>query len=95
MLHFSGDCSQEDKAASIRKYEEDQASRRALYFALRSRVLTDEEMARVIAFDYHLVIEHDVTYREQEKRDEFSAALLQQFKLRLSAHAAAKPLAEL
>src|SRR5438067_1131328 len=64
-----------------------EGKREALYFALRSRILTVSEMKEVEAYDYHLVIPLYPgvwTPREQAKR-EFLEALMVQFKLRLAA----------
>lgn len=56
--------------------------RRNLYWALRTRVLTDEEMGRVASLGISLCIEPMTPYREIDKIRELNEALLQQFKLR-------------
>lgn len=60
-----------------------------LYWALRSRVLTDQEMQQVEEYDYRLTI-GDNPYNELEKRREFNDALLAQFKLHLAFERAQK-----
>ena len=62
--------------------ESQQDYRRALYWALRTRVLTTEEMAAVEAMDYYITVEPCVAYYEADKRREFGDALLNQFKMR-------------
>jgi hypothetical protein len=57
-------------------------SRRDLYFALRSRVLTEEEMGRVAALGVHLVLDPFEVHTDLDKQKELNAALLQQFQLR-------------
>jgi hypothetical protein len=64
---------------------------RELYFALRSRVLTESEMARVAEEDYYLIVENNEVFNAKEKRLEFGDALLQQFKMRAIAQGATKP----
>lgn len=66
---------------------EDFAKRAGLYFALRSRVLTDEEMDAVEKLDVHITApeEHTTPWDRLEKTQEFLAALLQQFRLRAEA----------
>lgn len=56
--------------------------RRDLYFALRSRVLSDVEMARVAEMGTELVEDGDECYRQSDVDRAFNEALLQQFKLR-------------
>jgi NMD protein affecting ribosome stability and mRNA decay len=56
-----------------------------LYFAMRSRVLTAEEMAEVETIDNGLL---DPWYDQKQRREAFNAALLQQFKIRLAAERA-------
>jgi hypothetical protein len=53
-----------------------------LYWALRTRVLTDEEMGEVAKHDYCLLIRSGEVYTPSEKIKEFGDALLQQFKIR-------------
>jgi hypothetical protein len=62
-----------------------QDRRRNLYWALRSRVLTDEEMAEVGRYGDGLNIEPLQGYMPEEKMRELNDALLQQFKLRAAA----------
>jgi predicted DCC family thiol-disulfide oxidoreductase YuxK len=89
---WNGLCSQcnPELAAWLTRRVEEEKKRLSLYFALRSRVLTDEEMQLVERMDIHLVIEPGRAYYEKEMVAEFNAALLQQFKLRLAAERAAK-----
>lgn len=51
-------------------------------WALRSRVLTEQEMARVADYGDSLNIEPWVSYNAAEKAKELNDALLQQFRLR-------------
>ena len=57
--------------------------RRKLYWALRSRVLSLDEMKEVERFDWQLCVAVGQSYNEGEKRREFNDALLVQFKMRL------------
>lgn len=63
--------------------------KRDLYWALRSRILTDEEMARVKSYGVNLIIESMVPFRTEDKQRELNEALLQQFNMRLAAENAA------
>lgn len=56
--------------------------RRNLYWALRSRVLTEKEMDEVTQYGDTLNIEQMVPYRAEEKMKELNDALLQQQRLR-------------
>jgi hypothetical protein len=56
--------------------------RRNLYWALRSRLLTDEEMAQVASWGSSLNIDSGVCYSADEKARELNDALLQQFRFR-------------
>lgn len=60
-----------------------------LFFALRSRVLTDEEMADVADLDYRILVKMGQPFRKDEVMRMFSEALLQQFKIRAVAHRSA------
>ncbi len=55
-----------------------------LYFALRSRVLTDEEMQEVAHLGADLTIRIGEVYDQTEKYKELNEALLQQFKLKIA-----------
>lgn len=68
--------------AWIKMRKERKELKRKLYFAMRSRVLTDEEMQMVEDFDYSLLVQENRSYRLAEVQKEFSEALLQQFKIR-------------
>src|SRR3984885_5981848 len=73
------------------KYAREQEARRTnLYWALRSRVLTDEEMAEVETYGRYLNIQPMTPYSAHEKELDLNAALLQQFRLREIAKAANK-----
>lgn len=63
--------------------------RRDLFWALRSRVLTDAEMTEVDGYRDSLNIEQMVSFNPAEKARELNDALLQQFKLRLAAERSA------
>lgn len=65
---------------SEREYQED---RRKLYFALRTRILTDKEMERVRLLGIDLVVEPMESYLEANKLRELNEALLQQAELRI------------
>jgi len=54
----------------------------SLGFALRSRVLTDEEMAKVERLGCDIFVEDGVPYSRSEIEQLFSEALLNQFKMR-------------
>lgn len=66
-------------------------AKRELFWALRSRVLTGDEMAEVGRLGDRLNIESYVPYNPKEKSDELNAALLQQFRLRAIAAAHRAP----
>lgn len=67
----------------IEKYKRDEQLRKDnLYWALRSRVLTAEEMAEIERLGASLIIREMVPYKESEKQKELNDALLQQFLLR-------------
>lgn len=72
---------------AMRWLEEREAKRRALFWALRSRVLSEEEMAEVTRQGRRLNVDLNVSYREDDKASELNAALLQQAKLRAVAQA--------
>lgn len=59
-----------------------------LYWALRTRVLTDKEMAEVEQYDYHLLTRTMEQYMPAEVKAEFNQALLIQYKIRDIAHRA-------
>jgi len=69
----------------MRALAEEEAHRQALWWALRSRPLTDAEMAEVAQMGLFLVIQMGAPYQEDEKMRELSDALLQQFRLRTEA----------
>lgn len=61
---------------------EQQAARDKLYWALRTRVLTDKEMEQVENLGISLIIREMQPFNPKEMHDMLNAALLQQFKLR-------------
>jgi hypothetical protein len=69
---------------------EREAHRRDLYWALRSRVLTEEEMTEVERYGKYVNIDPNTPYYAEEKERELNAALLQQFQLRATAEASKK-----
>ena len=77
-------------AVQLEQRRQRNEQRKELYFALRSRVLTLEEMEKVESMGYTLVTNESECYKVDEAKAEFSAALLQQFKMRLAAEYAAK-----
>jgi hypothetical protein len=66
-----------------------EAHRRALFWALRSRVLTDDEMREVTQYGDGLNIDTGMPYYAADKAKELNEALLQQQRLRLANPAAA------
>jgi hypothetical protein len=77
----------EELHSRIRKEE---THRSSLYWALRSRVLTEEEMAEVERYGDRLNIQNGVSYTAEAKARELNNALLQQFRLREIARTAGK-----
>ena len=73
-----------------KRIRDEEAHRANLYWALRSRVLNDEEMAEVERYGSSLNIQLMVSYSPHEKEMELNNALLQQFRLREIAKAANK-----
>jgi hypothetical protein len=67
----------------LRKVEEQY--KRDLYWALRTRVLTLEEMKEVEIYDYTLLTFEGQSYYEKDIKTEFNETLLRQFKMRLAA----------
>lgn len=65
------------------QYEMDRKNEE-LYWALRTRVLTPEEMEEVKRQDYSLLVRTGQSFREAEIRKIFNDALLQQFMIRLA-----------
>ena len=61
--------------------------RHELMWALRSRVLSDEEMAEVSTWGEHLNIDEGIPFSREEKMRELNSLLLQQFQLRAAARA--------
>ncbi len=67
------------------EYARDRKQRKAdLWFALRSRVLTTEEMELVISYDYTLLVPENASFNPAELEKRFNEGLLQQFKLRIA-----------
>lgn len=62
--------------------QQERDKRHRLMWAMRSRVLTDEEMALVERYGTRLNIDMGVNYKEEEKRKELNDLLFQQFRLR-------------
>jgi hypothetical protein len=60
-----------------------EATRKALYWALRSRVLSDEEMAQVDRYGDQLNIDLGKSYMPTDKARELNDALAQQMRLRM------------
>lgn len=56
--------------------------RRDLFWALRSRILTDDEMKEVVEYGNSLNIELNQSYFPEEKFKELNEALFQQHRLR-------------
>lgn len=67
--------------------EKEQKHKYDLYWALRSRVLTSDEMKEVEQYGIYLIVTPMTPFDESEKNREFNDALLQQFRLRLAAEA--------
>jgi len=66
------------------------ARRRELIRALRTRILTAEEMDKVFCEDYRLLTSFSQPYNPTEKMREFNDLMLLQFKMRLEVERAAK-----
>lgn len=80
----------EAEDAGRRAFDAQQQARRDLFWALRSRVLTDEEMQEVSRHGTYLNVEMGQSYRPEEKLAELNAALLTQAILRLGSKSPAK-----
>lgn len=84
------------RAAELLAQEDDQwrwqvseaKKKSELYWALRTRVLTDAEMAEVEQYDYNLLTRTMEPYMPSEVKAEFNQALLIQYKIRDIAHRA-------
>jgi hypothetical protein len=87
-------CSDEGKWVvdedAMRSLEAEAQSKRDLYWALRSRVLTTAEMKRVERYGIYLVLSPMQAFKEDEKQRELNDALLQQFRLRVARDEAKK-----
>jgi hypothetical protein len=66
----------------LREYEQRESD---LWWALRTRVLTDEEMAEVRQHDYHLLARNMQPYNEDNLKRQFDRALVTQLYLRMDA----------
>jgi hypothetical protein len=75
----------EERIALQKRLYESDMPRRRLWFALRSRVLTESEMETVFSYDYQLAMEPMNSKSEEQARIEFNAALGNQFNMRLAA----------
>jgi hypothetical protein len=73
-----------DEEANRRMVEMDR-HREELWWALRSRPLTDTEMAEVKQMGIHLTVADGVAYLEEEKMRELNDALFQQYRLQAEA----------
>lgn len=74
----------EEAMAIFAKMEKDRAD---LYWALRTRPISDEDMERVRKLGLALVTQSGVSYREEDKQHELNDALLQQYRIReIAAH---------
>jgi hypothetical protein len=70
------------KVGELEAEVERQRHKDELVFALRSRVLTDQEMAEVKVQGVNLLIRPNTPYYQEEKDREFNELLLQQARLR-------------
>jgi hypothetical protein len=68
----------------------DDTKRRELYWALRSRIITNDEMKQVEELGVNLVIATGEGFFRLEKERELNDALLQQFRMRIEAERAKK-----
>lgn len=64
------------------EWANEQKHRRELFWALRSRILSVEEMEEVDKYGSRINIYDGVCYREKDKNEELNAALLNQFRMR-------------
>lgn len=81
----NGKCQWQMNREETQRVQGEEQHRKDLYWALRSRVLTDAEMAEVAQYGADLNINDGETYNADEKARELNDALLQQYRLRLSA----------
>lgn len=65
-------------------YRDRERAKRELLFALQSRVLSDEEMKQVEAYDWYILVINGCSYEQMEVRALFSTMLLNQFRMRLA-----------
>lgn len=68
----------------LRSYDDYESRLDELWWALRSRVLTDDEMAEVERARERLVIRIGVLYSQADVEKRFNEGLLQQFRLILA-----------
>jgi hypothetical protein len=67
---------------AMKRAAELELHRRELWWALRSRPLTDDEMAEVKQIGIYLTVGDGESFKEEEKMRELNDALLQQYRLR-------------
>jgi hypothetical protein len=67
---------------AMKRLAESELHRRELWWALRSRTLTDDEMAEVKQMGIYLTVGDGQPFKEEEKMRELNDALLQQYRLR-------------
>jgi len=82
LLNGVGVCCSPELQEQERRQAQHEQEKRDLLWALRSRPLTDEEMGRVAAHDYSLLVIYGVSYNETEVRRQFGDMLVNQFRLR-------------
>jgi hypothetical protein len=70
-----------DKAA-MKAVADDDEAKKNLYWALRTRVLTDKEMEQVRQEGVDLLIHNGETFNDVEKEKELNDALVTQFRIR-------------
>jgi hypothetical protein len=67
---------------AMKRLAESELHRRELWWALRSRPLTDDEMAEVKQMGIYLTVGDGQPFKEEEKMRELNDAMLQQYRLR-------------
>jgi hypothetical protein len=70
---------------AMKRADERERHRQELWWALRSRPLTDKEMSEVKRMGIVLTVGYGVSYREEEKMRELNDALFQQYRLQAEA----------
>lgn len=78
----------EEQARELALWKAEEQHKQDLYWALRTRVLTEDELQLVRRYDFSLCIRYKpggVSYKEAEKQLEFNQALYNQALLQIAA----------